>query len=178
MSIIPQSPFLFSGSLRDNLDVSGKYTDAEIFRVIHCCGLSPLVSRLGNLDSEVGEKGSSLSMGERQLICLARALLIGANVIFFIFYIILKLATFFNVQVVCIDEATAHVDSETDMQIQKTLRESFPTATVLTIAHRINTIVDYDMVLVMEKGKLVEYDTPQKLLQDDSTRFSSLAKNV
>uniref|UniRef100_A0A8D0KTB9 ABC transporter domain-containing protein n=1 Tax=Strix occidentalis caurina TaxID=311401 RepID=A0A8D0KTB9_STROC len=144
LAIIPQDPFLFSGSIRENLDPQGKRTDAELHEV-----LTPA----GGLDSELGERGKSLSLGQRQLVCLARALL---------------------TQVLCIDEATASVDQKTDQLLQQTIRQRFADKTVLTIAHRLNTILDSDRVLVMQAGKVAELDSPTRLSQKDGSLFQRL----
>uniref|UniRef100_A0AAR2KFC1 ATP-binding cassette, sub-family C (CFTR/MRP), member 10 n=1 Tax=Pygocentrus nattereri TaxID=42514 RepID=A0AAR2KFC1_PYGNA len=144
LAIIPQDPFLFSSSVRENLDPSGCHLDHRILDALEQCHLGDVVRRMGGLDAEVGERGKSLSLGQRQLVCLARALLTEANVL-------------------CIDEATASVDHKTDMLLQKTIRERFKDKTVLTIAHRLNTIMDSDRVLVMHAGKVAEFDSPAAL---------------
>lgn len=110
----------------------------------------------GGLDAEVGERGRFFSAGQKQLLCLARALLTQAKVL-------------------CIDEATASVDHKTDKLLQQTIREKFQDKTVLTIAHRINTIMDCDRVLVMHAGKVVEFDSPVSLCQADNSIFHRLA---
>jgi len=108
------------------------------------------------LNSVVAEYGENLSVGTRQLMCLARAVLRKSRIL-------------------VMDEATASVDFETDNMIQRTIRKEFMNVTVLTIAHRINTIIDYNRVVVLDNGKVVECDTPQNLLQDKSSIFYSLA---
>lgn len=155
LAIIPQDPFLFSGTVRENLDPCGRHTDHELQDVLEQCHLSSVVHRIGGLDAEVGERGKSFSVGQRQLLCLARALLTQAKVL-------------------CIDEATASVDQKTDKLLQETIRETFRDKTVLTIAHRINTILDCDRVLVMSGGQVVEFDTPAALHQTDSSIFQRL----
>lgn len=155
LAIIPQDPFLFSGTIRENLDPCGRHLDQQLLDVLDECHLSAVVCRMGGLDAEVGERGKSFSAGQRQLMCLARALLTQAKVL-------------------CIDEATASVDQKTDKLLQQTIREKFQDKTVLTIAHRINTIMDCDRVLVMHAGKVVEFDTPVALCQTDNSIFHRL----
>ncbi|NXW92597.1 MRP7 protein, partial [Alopecoenas beccarii] len=155
LAIIPQDPFLFSGSIRENLDPQGKWTDAELHEVLEQCYLQDAVTQIGGLDSELGERGKSLSVGQRQLVCLARALLTRAKVL-------------------CIDEATASVDQKTDQLLQQTIRQCFADKTVLTIAHRLNTILDSDRVLVMQAGRVAELDSPTRLSQKDGSLFQHL----
>ncbi|XP_072516288.1 ATP-binding cassette sub-family C member 10 [Salminus brasiliensis] len=155
LAIIPQDPFLFSSSVRENLDPTGRYLDQRLLDALEQCHLADVVQRIGGLDAEVGERGKSLSVGQRQLLCLARALLTEANVL-------------------CIDEATASVDHKTDMLLQKTIRERFKDKTVLTIAHRLNTIMDSDRVLVMHAGKVVEFDSPAALCNRTDSVFKKL----
>uniref|UniRef100_A0A4W5RYK3 ATP-binding cassette sub-family B member 6 n=1 Tax=Hucho hucho TaxID=62062 RepID=A0A4W5RYK3_9TELE len=155
LAIIPQDPFLFSGTVRENLDPCGCHSDLRLLEALEHCHLSPVINRIGGLGAEVGERGKSLSLGQRQLLCLARALLTEANIL-------------------CIDEATASVDQKTDKLLQQTIREKFQDKTVLTIAHRINTIMDSDRVLVMRSGKVVEFDTPADLCQRDDSIFCKL----
>ncbi|NXY66448.1 MRP7 protein, partial [Callaeas wilsoni] len=155
LAIIPQDPFLFSGSIRENLDPQGKQTDAELHEVLKQCHLWDVVTQMGGLDSELGERGKSLSVGQRQLLCLARALLTQAKVL-------------------CIDEATASVDQKTDQLLQQTIRQRFADKTVLTIAHRLNTILDSDRVLVMRAGRVAELDSPTHLSQKDGSLFQHL----
>ncbi|KAK2918532.1 ATP-binding cassette sub-family C member 10 [Channa argus] len=155
LAIIPQDPFLFSGTIRENLDPCGRHLDRQLLDVLDECHLSSVVSQTGGLDAEVGERGKSFSVGQRQLLCLARALLTQAKVL-------------------CIDEATASVDQKTDSFLQQTIREKFQDKTVLTIAHRINTIMDCDRVLVMHAGRVAEFDTPAALCQTDQSIFHRL----
>ncbi|XP_009076870.1 PREDICTED: multidrug resistance-associated protein 7 [Acanthisitta chloris] len=155
LAIIPQDPFLFSGSIRENLDPQGKRTDAELREVLEQCHLWDAVTQMGGLDSELGERGKRLSVGQRQLVCLARALLTQAKVL-------------------CIDEATASVDQKTDQLLQQTIRQRFADKTVLTIAHRLNTILDSDRILVMQAGRVAELDSPTRLSQKDGSLFQRL----
>lgn len=162
MSIIPQDPFLFEGSLRENLDISGEKSNEELWSALREVRLEARFrSESASSDSDDGlnakieERGRNLSTGERQLVCLARAILA-------------------NRKILCIDEATASVDFETDSFIQETIRNKFTGVTVLTVAHRINTILDYDRVLVMESGRVAEFDSPKQLLSNKNSLFYSL----
>uniref|UniRef100_A0A8B9ZSI0 ATP-binding cassette sub-family C member 10 n=1 Tax=Anas zonorhyncha TaxID=75864 RepID=A0A8B9ZSI0_9AVES len=157
LAIIPQDPFLFSGSIRENLDPQGKRTDGEEAGSAagNCLGPSCLPPA-GGLDSELGERGKSLSVGQRQLVCLARALL---------------------TQVLCIDEATASVDQQTEQLLQQTIRQRFADKTVLTIAHRLNTVLDSDRVLVMQAGRVAELGSPSSLRQQDGSLFQRLLRS-
>ncbi|XP_069116796.1 ATP-binding cassette sub-family C member 10-like [Argopecten irradians] len=155
MAVIPQDPFLFSGSVRENLDPTSFYSDEELWGVLDRCHLRVPVERLGGLGGEVAEKGRYFSVGQKQLMCLARAIITKTKVL-------------------CIDEATASVDLETDKLIQETIRQEFVNSTVLTIAHRINTIMDSDRVLVMDQGQVAELDSPENLLKNPQSHFYKL----
>lgn len=160
ITIIPQDPVLFSGTLRMNLDPFEAYTDEEIWRSLEHAHLKTFVEGLAaGLRHEVSEGGENLSVGQRQLVCLARALLRKTPLL-------------------VLDEATAAVDLETDELIQKTIRSEFASCTVLTIAHRLNTIMDSTKVMVLDKGQLVEYAPPEQLLQDKNSIFYSMAKDA
>lgn len=155
LAIIPQDPFLFSGTVRENLDPCGRQAERRLQEVLDQCHLSSVVRRMGGLDAQVGDRGKSFSAGQKQLLCLARALLTEAKVL-------------------CIDEATASVDQKTDLLLQQTIREKFQDRTVLTIAHRINTIMDCERVLVMHAGKVLEFDSPAALCRSDNSIFHRL----
>ncbi|XP_068622328.1 probable multidrug resistance-associated protein lethal(2)03659 [Battus philenor] len=143
---LPQRPALFAASLRDNLDPEGRYTDAQIYAALDQVELREAVAALpAGLSTRVGDGGGNLSSGQRQLVCLARAALASCTVL-------------------VLDEATANVDTETDKHIQSTIRSKFAHSTVLTIAHRLNTVMDYDRVIVMDKGHVVESGHPFELL--------------
>ncbi|XP_056008623.1 multidrug resistance-associated protein 1-like isoform X2 [Ostrea edulis] len=160
MTILPQDPVLFSGTLRMNVDPMDEYTDEEIWNALEHAHLKSYVLSLSTgLDSDCGERGENLSVGQKQLVCLARSLLRKTKILI-------------------LDEATAAVDLETDDLIQRTIREEFRECTVLTIAHRLNTVMDYDRIMVLDKGCMLEYDTPQNLLSDDKSMFHELAKNA
>uniref|UniRef100_A0A8C7IGV6 Multidrug resistance-associated protein 1 n=1 Tax=Oncorhynchus kisutch TaxID=8019 RepID=A0A8C7IGV6_ONCKI len=146
ITIIPQDPVLFSGSLRMNLDPFDGYSDEEVWRALELSHLKSFVSGLPDkLNHECSEGGENLSLGQRQLVCLARALLRKTKIL-------------------VLDEATAAVDLETDNLIQSTIRTQFDDCTVLTIAHRLNTIMDYTRVLVLDKGEMAEFDSPSTLI--------------
>uniref|UniRef100_A0A8C8CGX2 ABC-type glutathione-S-conjugate transporter n=1 Tax=Oncorhynchus tshawytscha TaxID=74940 RepID=A0A8C8CGX2_ONCTS len=148
ITIIPQDPVLFSGSLRMNLDPFDTYTDEEIWNSLELAHLKNFVSNLPDkLNYECSEGGENLSLGQRQLVCLARALLRKTKIL-------------------VLDEATAAVDLETDTLIQSTIRQQFEDCTVLTIAHRLNTIMDYTRVIVMDKGHISEMDSPTNLISN------------
>ena len=158
ISIIPQDPTLFTGTIRDNLDPFHLVPDSEIWNALDGAHLKEFVSsqELG-LDSEVKEYGENFSVGQRQLFCLARALIKKSKIL-------------------VMDEATAAVDFEKDRLIQQTIRKEFKDVTILTIAHRINTILDYDKIAVMDAGQLAEFDRPDVLLKNQSGLFYKLAK--
>ncbi|CAL8264121.1 unnamed protein product [Lota lota] len=158
ITIIPQDPVLFSGSLRMNLDPFDGHSDEDVWRALELAHLKSFVSSLPDkLDHECSEGGENLSLGQRQLVCLARALLRKTKIL-------------------VLDEATAAVDLETDNLIQSTIRSQFNNCTVLTIAHRLNTIMDYKRVLVLEKGKIAEFDSPTNLIAKKGI-FYKMAKD-
>ena len=170
LTIIPQDPLLFSGSLRYNLDPTStteveitdetlpRYSDERYWQVLEAANLKDFIaSKTDKLDFQIEENGANVSVGQRQLICLARALLRKSKIL-------------------VLDEATAAVDPKTDQILQETIRREFSECTVLTIAHRLNTIIDYDKILVLDEGKLVEVGSPQKLLADGSSRFFSMCR--
>ncbi|XP_065088176.1 multidrug resistance-associated protein 1-like [Ochlerotatus camptorhynchus] len=160
LTIIPQDPVLFSGTLRMNVDPFRSYSDDQVWNALELSHLKAFVKGLSaGLEHEIAENGENLSVGQRQLICLARAILRKTKVL-------------------VLDEATAAVDLETDDLIQKTIRTEFADCTILTIAHRLNTILDSDRVLVLDKGLVAECDTPQNLLADKTTIFYGMAKNA
>ena len=157
LTIIPQDPVLFSGSLRMNLDPFSKFTDSDLWSALEKAHLATFVTGTeAGLEHPVSEGGENLSVGQRQLVCLARALLRKTKVL-------------------VLDEATAAVDLETDDLIQATIRKEFSDSTVLTIAHRLNTIMDYDRIMVLDKGRLVEFDTPEHLLDNQASIFHGMA---
>uniref|UniRef100_A0A7M4EPW4 ABC-type glutathione-S-conjugate transporter n=1 Tax=Crocodylus porosus TaxID=8502 RepID=A0A7M4EPW4_CROPO len=146
ITIIPQDPILFSGSLRMNLDPLNTYCDADIWTALELTQLKNFVLNLPDqLNYECSEQGENLSIGQKQLLCLARALLRKTKIL-------------------VLDEATASVDVEMDLHIQSMIRTQFKECTVLTIAHRVNTILDCNRILVLENGQIAEFDTPEKLM--------------
>uniref|UniRef100_A0A3Q1CIN7 ATP-binding cassette, sub-family C (CFTR/MRP), member 12 n=1 Tax=Amphiprion ocellaris TaxID=80972 RepID=A0A3Q1CIN7_AMPOC len=160
LSIIPQDPVLFIGTVRYNLDPFNNYTDEDIWTALEKTYMKDTISRLERkLQAEVLENGENFSVGERQLMCMARALLR-------------------NSKIIILDEATASIDAETDALIQNTIKDAFSDCTMLTIAHRINTVVQADRILVMDKGEAVELDSPDVLKQRPDSMFSSLLAAV
>lgn len=156
LSIIPQEPFLFSGTLRKNLDPFDEYDNEILWEALEKVELKHVIENTPNgLNSLVNESGSNFSVGQKQLLCLARALMRKNKILI-------------------IDEATANVDSLTDSLIQATIREKFSQCTVLTIAHRLNTVMDADKILVIDNGKIVEFDHPYILLSKNQGLFYDL----
>ncbi|KAG0613483.1 hypothetical protein M758_6G106300 [Ceratodon purpureus] len=156
LSIIPQDPTLFEGTMRANLDPLHEHTDMQVWEALDKCQLGDVVrGKDGKLDAVVGENADNWSVGQRQLVCLGRALLKRTRIL-------------------VLDEATASVDSATDNVIQRTLRTEFKDCTVVTIAHRIPTVVDSDKVLVLSDGRIAEYDTPATLLENKNSHFTKL----
>ncbi|KAJ3693131.1 hypothetical protein LUZ60_012226 [Juncus effusus] len=156
LGIIPQDPTLFEGSIRFNLDPLEQHSDFEIWEALDKCQLGGTIREKDEkLDSPVLENGENWSVGQRQLLSLGRALLKQA-------------------QILVLDEATASVDTATDNLIQKIIRTEFKDCTICTIAHRIPTVIDSDLVLVLSDGRIAEYDTPQKLLEDRNSMFLKL----
>lgn len=178
ITIIPQDPTLFTGTIRSNLDPFDEYTDDQMFEALRRVnliapeeqllvgllsrGASPSPEENQNkflrLDNPIAEGGSNLSQGERQLVCLARSLLK-------------------NPKVMLLDEATSSIDYQLDAMIQNTIREEFGQLTILTIAHRLRTIIDYDKILVMDQGKVVEYENPYVLITNHNSLFYLMCEN-
>jgi ABC-type multidrug transport system fused ATPase/permease subunit len=161
LQIVPQDPIILSGPLRSSVDVQDEFSDEQVRQALRDVQLlketsegtsTPSQSNKHDLDYEITEGGGNLSNGEKQLLCLARAILRRSKLIIF-------------------DEATSSVDFDTDQAISQTIQNAFKDSTIITIAHRLRTIIDYDLVMVMDDGKVVEFDSPIKLLGDSSTRF-------
>ena len=160
ITIIPQDPTLFNGTLRFNLDPQGIYTDQDLLELTSQAALDKLIARDDKgLDQLIEEHGQNLSSGEKQLLCICRAIL-KQN------------------KVVLMDEATANIDIKTEQVIQRLIKEKFKDSTVITIAHRLNTIINSDKVLVLSKGEISEFDSPQNLLKDKSSEFYSYVNHL
>lgn len=188
LAIIPQEPTLFTGTLRSNLDMFDESKDLDIYESLRRVGLisksdydnlkiliesgqsldsfnkstenlDENINKFTALDTEITENGGNLSQGERQLVCLARSLLKSPKILL-------------------LDEATASIDYETDSMIQKTIREEFSASTILTIAHRLKTIIDYDKILVLDQGNVKEYDHPYKLITNPKSQFKSMCEDT
>ncbi|KAI5122627.1 hypothetical protein M0805_008716 [Coniferiporia weirii] len=169
LTIIPQDPTILSGTVRSTLDVFEEYEDAEIFEALRRVHLLPSVDSpeedpeevnanvFRNLDSPVSEGGDNFSTGEKQLLCMARAILKRSKIL-------------------VMDEATASVDYATDELIGKTIRQEFAESTIMTIAHRLRTVIDYNRVMLLDEGRIVEFDRPATLLSDPSSHFYALCK--
>ncbi|XP_066435021.1 ATP-binding cassette sub-family C member 5-like isoform X2 [Eleutherodactylus coqui] len=157
LSIIPQEPVLFVGSVRWNLDPLNQYTDEEVWNALEKTHMKQRVEQLhGKLYAVVTENGGNFSVGERQLLCMARALLR-------------------NSQILLLDEATAAIDNDTDVLIQETIKDAFSECTVLIIAHRLNTVFHCDRIMVMDHGKITEFDRPSVLLSKENSTFHAMA---
>ena len=156
MSVIPQSAVLFVGSVRGNLDPFHKYTDKEIISALDEVQLKDVIFEYDcGLDEEVNSDGISLSAGQKQLLCLARAIL-RKN------------------KIVMMDEATANVDNETDRLIQETVKTKFEGCTLLIIAHRLRTVIDSDKILVVDQGMCKEFGSPLELFYKEDSIFRSI----
>ncbi|EEY65388.1 ATP-binding Cassette (ABC) Superfamily [Phytophthora infestans T30-4] len=158
LSIIPQSPVLFKGTLRAYMDPFDEFTDADIWNSLEKVDMKTQVSALdGQLSYELSENGENFSVGERQMLCMARALLTRSRI-------------------VVMDEATASIDHETEKKLQQMINRDFQDATVLTIAHRLGTVLDSDRILVLSDGRVVEFDSPRELAKNTNGDFHALSK--
>ncbi|CAA7062353.1 unnamed protein product [Microthlaspi erraticum] len=160
LSIIPQSPVLFSGTVRFNIDPFSEHDDGDLWEALERAHIKDVIARTSlGFDTEVSEGGENFSVGQRQLLSLARALLRRSKIL-------------------VLDEATASVDVRTDSLIQKTIREEFKYCTMLVIAHRLNTIIDCDKILVLSSGQALEYDSPQELLSRETSAFLGMVNST
>ncbi|XP_033883585.3 ATP-binding cassette sub-family C member 5 isoform X1 [Acipenser ruthenus] len=160
LSIIPQEPVLFSGTVRSNLDPFKQYNEEQVWDALERTHMKECIAQLPlKLDSEVVENGENFSVGERQLLSVARALLRCCKILI-------------------LDEATAAMDSETDSLIQETIREAFEDCTTLTIAHRLQTVLSCDRIMVLNQGEVVEFDEPSNLLANENSRFCAMLAAV
>ena len=160
ITIIPQEPVLFVGSVRKNIDLFDKCTDEQIWSALDACQLGDVIRKMNQkLESPVVENGKNFSVGERQLFCLARAICSKSKIF-------------------VLDEATAAVDPTTDALIQSVIKKNFADFTILTIAHRLNTIMESDKILVMDAGKVVEFAPPLALLSIPDGHFTSLLRET
>ncbi|KAH7828103.1 putative Multidrug Resistance Associated Protein (MRP) [Monocercomonoides exilis] len=160
MAVIPQDPTLFTGTLRFNLDMGGQRSDDELWEVLEAIEMKAAVEEMqGQLGAMIAEGGSNLSCGQRQLICVGRAMLSGCRI-------------------VVMDEATANVDVETDAKIQHAMGKMFADQTIIVIAHRLNTIMHCDRIVVLDSGRVAEIDTPQNLMANPQSAFNGLVRSL
>jgi len=160
VTVIPQDPTMFSGTLRFNLDPLSEVTDERILEVMSAAQLDDFLQKdKDGLNQQISEGGSNLSSGEKQLICICRAILRSSKV-------------------VILDEATANIDVVTEQKIQQLIQSEFQGSTMITIAHRLNTIIQSDKVMVLSYGEIVEYDQPATLMNDPASEFSSLLREI
>ena len=155
MTIIPQDPCLFEGSLKYNIDPFNINSDEEIIKILKEIGFEYKEDDKNILNKLIEQNGNNLSVGEKQLVCIARAILRKSKI-------------------VVMDEATANIDIKTEEKIQKALNLVFDNSTVITVAHRINTIINYDKILVLDNGEIIEFDSPKKLLKNEKSLFYEL----
>ncbi|KAH8921178.1 P-loop containing nucleoside triphosphate hydrolase protein [Atractiella rhizophila] len=159
LAIIPQEPLLFNGTLRSNLDPFGEYDDARLNDAIKHCHLNDSPTHRFHLDTKIEDEGANLSVGERALVSLARAIVKDSKI-----YLI--------------DEATSSIDQEKDSKIQETIRCELKDKVVMCIAHRLETIIGYDRILVMNEGKIAEFDSPERLALTPSSLFGSMCSSA
>ena len=159
LTAIPQEPVLFSGTVRANIDPFGTCTDDTLWRALRKCGLESHVASMGGLDAAVGEGGEGLSAGQRQLVCLARALVRETKVL-------------------VLDEASSSLDLASDRLVQLGIRHDFEGCTVICVAHRLATVVDYDRVLVLDYGRVVELGSPADLMRTEGGVFRAMVEEL
>jgi ATP-binding cassette, subfamily C (CFTR/MRP), member 4 len=157
MSVIPQVPILFRGcTVRENLDPFGSYSDSQIWEVLEDVQMSKVVRDLcGGLEAMVSDGGSNFSVGQRQLLCLARAVLRKSSIL-------------------VLDEATANIDKATEDSLKVALSKNFAEATIIAVAHRLDTVMDYDRILVLGDGRVLEFGSPNELQKKENGHFASL----
>lgn len=155
IALVPQDSFLFAGTIRENMDPRNLHLDSDIWNAINCCLAAPLVQTLGGLSAYLDTRGSNISAGQKQLLCLARALLRKSKI-------------------VVIDEGTSNLDSDSENAIQLVLRNSFKSSTVLLIAHRLHGLQQTDRIFVIENGQIVEEGKPHELARDHNSRFYAM----
>jgi len=159
LAIIPQDSVLFSGTIRSNLDPFSEYDDIDMWNALRNVNLHSTVSSFTKgLDSVVESGGENFSTGQRQLLCLARAMLKKPKILI-------------------MDEATANVDMKSDEMIQLCIRKDFIDSTIITIAHRLNTVIDYDKILVLHLGHVVEFDSPENLFKSNG-HFAAMINSL
>ncbi|XP_072451116.1 ATP-binding cassette sub-family C member 5-like isoform X7 [Chiloscyllium punctatum] len=160
LSIIPQEPVLFVGTVRTNLDPYNQYTDLQIWDALERVHMKESIMQLNEkLNFEITENGENFSVGEKQLLCVARALLQHSKILL-------------------LDEATAAIDTDTDMLIHKTIQEAFSDCTMLIVAHRLHTVLNCDRIMVLDQGEIAEFDSPSVLLSNDNSRFHAMLSAV
>ena len=161
LAIIPQDPVLFAGTLGFNLDANGKTTPEDMWKALEAASsdLAHLFKKNLGLESKISEGGANLSQGQRQLICLARAMIKKSKIL-------------------VLDEATSSVDAQTDQQVQDTIRKQFVDkgVSVITVAHRLDTVLGYDRIAVLGQGNLLEYGSPSDLLKIRNGEFYGLVE--
>ena len=158
LTIIPQEPTIIEGTLRENVDPSNVYNDQQIINVLNDVGLDDFMKDK-TLDYEIENNGNNISIGEKQLICIARALIKKSKIIL-------------------MDEATANIDYKTETFLQTSINQSLKDCTVITIAHRIKTIINYDKILVLSNGEIVEYDSPKNLLEKQGLFYQLYKESI
>lgn len=156
LNTLPQEPFFLHGSVRDNIDPAETATDEQIEEALRAVGLWETIQQRGGLDEDMADE--TLSHGQRQLFCLSRAILKDSSILI-------------------MDEAGSSVDAATDELMQTVLREKFSKHTIVSIAHKLDTIMDFDRVVVLDHGKLVEVGNPRELLAKEGSSFGSLYKS-
>ncbi|KAG8783640.1 hypothetical protein FRC12_019495 [Ceratobasidium sp. 428] len=158
LSIVPQDPFLWHSTIRENLDIEGLNSDAEIWQALNQVGMKDAVAALETQLDTVLQDAVAFSRGQRQLLCMARVLLRKRKI-------------------VILDEATSSMDPQTDGKVREIISQELQGCTVLSVAHRIATIVNFDLIIVVDDGQVTEIGPPQVLLADSSSKFSKLANS-